>query len=174
MSQPDFVDDVGDTPTEADLNDCYGSKYLGAADLGDKKIRTKIAKIRKEKLRQQGGGTERTKFVIFFTTLDKGLVLNSTNKVTLADALGSVPAGWIGADVGIFAEPTQFQGKPTKGLRLRVLSPAKPKPDVPTPMPTLATKKPAAQPSVAAGPPDDPDDPGAFPDRDRDFGEAAE
>ena len=50
----DFNDDLN-TPTEADLDDCYGSKYLSAADLGDKKIKTRIAKIRKEPMRQQGG-----------------------------------------------------------------------------------------------------------------------
>jgi len=30
----DFNDDL-DTPTEADLDTCYGSKYLSATDLGD-------------------------------------------------------------------------------------------------------------------------------------------
>ena len=120
MTQSDFNDDIS-TPTEADLNDCYGSKYLSAADLGDKKIRTRLAKIRKEPMRQQSG-TERPKFVIYFTTLDKPMVLNATNKIALVDALGGVPADWIGAEVGIYAENTQFAGKPVKGLRLRVLS----------------------------------------------------
>ena len=67
MTQSDFNDDIS-TPTEADLNDCYGSKYLSAADLGDKKIRTRLAKIRKEPMRQQSG-TERPKFVIYFHDL---------------------------------------------------------------------------------------------------------
>jgi hypothetical protein len=50
----DFNDDL-DTPSEADLEQCYGSKYLGAVDIGDKKIRTRIAKVRKETMPQQGG-----------------------------------------------------------------------------------------------------------------------
>ena len=119
----DFNDDLN-TPTEADLDDCYGSKYLSASDLGDKKIRTRIGKIRKETMRQQSGA-ERSKFVIYFTTLDKPMVLNATNKNVLVDALGKVPASWGGADIGLYTENTQFQGKPTKGLRLRVLGPAK-------------------------------------------------
>ena len=122
--ESDFVEDITDTPTESDLNDCYGSKYLSAADLGDKKLRTRIAKIRKEAMRQQSGA-ERPKFVIYFTTLDKPMVLNSTNKITLVDTLGNVPTDWIGAEIGLYTENTQFGGKPVKGLRLRVLGPAK-------------------------------------------------
>ena len=77
-------------------------------------------------MQQQGGKPERAKFVIYFTTIDKPMVLNATNKNALVDRLGRVPASWVGADIGLFTENTQFQGKPTKGLRLRVLGPAKP------------------------------------------------
>jgi hypothetical protein len=120
----DFSDDL-ETPTEADLDSCYGSKYLGAVDIGDKKIRTRIGKVRKETMQQQGGKPERAKFVIYFTTIDKPMVLNATNKNALVDKLGRVPANWVNADIGLYTENTQFQGKPTKGLRLRVLGPAK-------------------------------------------------
>ena len=120
----DFSDDL-ETPTEADLDSCYGSKYLGAVDIGDKKIRTRIGKVRKETMQQQGGKPERAKFVIYFTTIDKPMVLNATNKNALVDKLGRVPANWVGADIGLYTEPTQFGGKPTRGLRLRVFGPAK-------------------------------------------------
>ena len=53
------------------------------------------------------------------------MVLNATNKNVLVDALGKVPASWGGADIGLYTENTQFAGKPVKGLRLRVLGPAK-------------------------------------------------
>jgi hypothetical protein len=120
----EFNDDL-ETPTEADLDSCYGSKrYLGALDIGDKKIRTRIAKVRMEKM-PQGGKPERAKFVIYFTTLDKPMVLNTTNKNALVDKLGKDPADWADADVGLYTENTQFGGKPVKGLRLRVLGPAK-------------------------------------------------
>jgi hypothetical protein len=126
MSQDDFNNDI---PTEEDLDRCYGSKYLSATDIGNRKIRTRICKIHVEQLQQQGGKPPRPKFVIQFTTLDKPMVLNATNKSTLVDSLGKTPAAWINAEVGIFAEATQFGGKPTKGLRLRVLNkPATPKP----------------------------------------------
>src|SRR5207344_486087 len=57
LTMADFYDDLS-TPTEDDLNSCYGSKYLSAADLGDKRIRTRISKIRKEVMQQQGGTAE--------------------------------------------------------------------------------------------------------------------
>jgi hypothetical protein len=114
----DFDDD---TPTEADLDACYGSKYLSATEVGDRKIRTRIARVRKQALPQQGGGTK-TKFILSFTTIDKELVLNVTNTNVLVDALGRNPADWISAEVGLFTEPTNMAGKPTRGLRLRVLN----------------------------------------------------
>jgi hypothetical protein len=154
MTNPD---DYDDTPTEEDLEDCYGSKFLTATGLGDRKIRTKIARIRKQALQQQSGGTK-TKFILSFTTVDKEMVLNATNKNTLVDALGRNPADWIGAEVGLFTEPTNMAGKPTRGLRLRVLN----KPSGTAPVP-----KPAPKPDTPPWP-EQADDPGA------DFLDAAE
>ena len=114
-------DDHSETPTETDLDACYGSKFLTATELGNRKIRTKIARIRKQALQQQGGGT-RTKFILSFTTIDKEMVLNATNKIVLVDNLGRNPVDWIGAEVGLFTEPTVMAGKATRGLRLRVLN----------------------------------------------------
>ena len=155
MSQ-EFNDDL-DTPTEADLDSCYGSKYLSATEVGDRKIRTTIAKVRKQALQQQGGAT-RNKFVLACATLDKEIVLNSTNKNALVAALGRKPADWIGADVGIYTEPTTFGGKPIKGLRLRVLNKPVTAPN-PAPKPTTIEEKPW---------PNEPGDPGP------DFNRAAE
>ena len=118
----DFEDDDLNTPTERDLEELYGSKYLGAVDLGDKKIRARIAKVRKEMMRQQGGKPERAKFVLYFTSLDNGLVLNATNKNAIVEKLGKKPANWINADVGLYTIDTTFGGKPLKGVRLKVLS----------------------------------------------------
>jgi hypothetical protein len=145
MSKDEFTDDL-ETPTEADLDQCYGSKYLSAADIGDKKIRTRISKIRKETLQQQSGKPERAKFVLYFATLEKPMVLNATNMAALVEKLGKNPADWIGADIGILAENTTFAGKPVKGLRLRVLSPPKAAAKaVPAPKPKPAPKPAAAE-----------------------------
>lgn len=89
--------------------------------MGDQKIRTRIAKVGKKALQQQGGGTK-TKFIVSFTNIDRELVLNATNINALVAVLGRNPADWTGAEVGIFTEPTIMAGKPTRGVRLRVLN----------------------------------------------------
>ncbi|MGO9046168.1 MAG: hypothetical protein ACLQFW_04665 [Xanthobacteraceae bacterium] len=159
-----------ETPNEEDLEACYGSKFLTATGLGDRKIRTKIARIRKQALQQQGGGTK-TKFILSFSTVDKEMVLNVTNKIVLVDALGPNPADWIGAEVGLFTEPTVMAGKATRGLRLRVLG----KPPGAAPAPAPAPKPPAPAPTAkdAAPWPDESGDPGPTDDF-VDFGEKPE
>jgi hypothetical protein len=117
----DFDDDLG-TPTEEDLEKCYGGKYLNAADIGAKKIKTRIKKVTKETMQQQQGKGERAKFVLYLSTIDKPMVVNATNKDELVKELGRNPANWKNAEVGIYTIETTFGGKPTKGLRLRVLS----------------------------------------------------
>jgi hypothetical protein len=156
--------DDTEIPSEEDLELCYGSKYLSGTEHGDRKTRTKIARVRKQALQQQGGGTK-TKFILAFTSVDKEMVLNTTNKNALVDELGKRPADWIGAEVGIYTEPTKYGGKPTRGLRLRVFN----KPAA-TPAPKSIPPQPAPKPAATeeAPWPDQPDDPGA------DFIDAAE
>ncbi len=125
----DFEDD---TPTEADLDACYGGNYLNAAVQGERRTRTEVGRVHKKALPQQGGGTK-TRFILSFTTVDKEMVLNATNKNTLVERLGRNPADWIGAEVGLFTEPANMGGKPTRGLRLRVLN--KPSGTAPSPKP---------------------------------------
>jgi hypothetical protein len=148
----DFEDD---TPSEADLHACYGSKYLSAMDVGDRKIRTKITRVRKQALPQQGGGA-RTKFVLSFSTIDKEMVLNATNKNALVEALGCTPANWIVAEVGLFTGPSMMAGKPTRGVRLRVLG----KPPGPAPVPVPKPPAPTPPATETAPWPDEPGDPG--------------
>jgi len=119
------------------LDSCYGSKYFSAGDLGDQKIKARLADIRKVQMRQDNG-VSRMKFVLLFDGIDKGLVLNQTNKTVLVDALGRNPSSWIGTTVGLVAESVQFGGKTVRGLRVRVLhKPAglSAPPPAPKPMP---------------------------------------
>jgi hypothetical protein len=134
----EFIEHDADTPTEHDLDLAYGSKYLSAADVGDKKIRAKIVKVRKEEMRGDDGKT-RTKFVLFLEGLDKPMVLNATNKDVLADNYGRVPAKWIGCTVGVLVDNNvTFQGKRTKGLRLRYIAAPKATPATdPPPFPDI-------------------------------------
>jgi hypothetical protein len=140
-----FVDQDLDTPTEADLDQAYGSKFLSAADVGNRKIRAKIEKVRKEELRGPDGA-KRMKFVLHLGGVSKPLVLNSTNASALIGGLGRNPASWIGALIGLYVDHgVMYAGKRVAGLRLRVLGPIS-----------------AARPTTPAMPPEPPpyDDPG--------------
>jgi hypothetical protein len=119
----------------------------------------------------QDGKPPRKKFVLGFTTLSKEVVLNATNKAALVAALGKTPANWIGAEIGLYTEPVMMAGKPTRGLRMRVLN-----------KPSTAS---APRPAPAAMPPDLDPPPADWPegangsddfdqDVDQDFGKAAE
>ena len=168
-----MVDDeieFGETPSEEDLDKCYGGRYLGAAEVGDKKIRTRIVKVRKETMQQQGG-KQRPKLVVYCANVDRGLVLNVTNKNALVDALGRKPEAWKGAEIGIYSIDTQFGTKMTKGVRIKVLSTPKSSTATVTQMP-----QPSPKPSSTAEtpPPDEPGDPGFQGDDEVDFGTAAE
>jgi hypothetical protein len=160
----DFPDHDPDTPTENDLDLAYGSQYLGVTDLGSRRIRTRIQKVRKAELTDKDG-RKRWKFIIYFDALDKPLVVNTTNKDQLVDKLGKMPAKWIGASVGVYVDSNvSFAGKRTGGIRLTVLEPAKGSSTTPKPKPAPATEW-----------PEEVGDPGFEPDPDgRDLGQAAE
>ena len=124
------------------INSAYGSKYLSAADVGTRKIRTKILKVRKQELRGKDD-TKRMRFVLFLKSLDKPMVLNATNKDALVSALGKTPASWSGAAIGLFVDPdVKFGQSRTGGLRLRVLLP---------PAAAKPVAKPAPAPAAAGG-----------------------
>ena len=77
----DFIEQDLETPTEADLDSAYGSKFLSAADVGDRKIRSKILKVRKEDLRGKDDKSKK-RLVLYLEGLDKPMVLNATNKTS--------------------------------------------------------------------------------------------
>lgn len=154
----DFSENTTDlnTPTAADLDEAYGSKYLGVVDIGDRKIRTKIVRVTKENVKVRDSDRLNKRFLIFFQNIDKPLVLNPTNKDTLVRAFGKEPANWLGATVGIYVDPTvKFGVKVTGGVRLRPLHPPAP---AAKPVPKLAPAQPA-KPATTAWP-EQPGDPG--------------
>jgi hypothetical protein len=141
----DFTEQDLDTPTEADLDSVYGTKYLPTGDVGTRKIKTKILKVRKEELRGKDDKM-RVRFVLYFESLDKALVLNGVNKDELVEKCGKTPANWIGVAVGIYVDPdVMFGPNRVGGVRLRVLGAAQPEPKParkPAPKPAAATEAP--------------------------------
>jgi hypothetical protein len=113
-----------------DYEELYGGRFLSTADVKAPRVAT-IERVDEELL----NGASRPKAVLYLKGAPKGIVLNKTNATALAHAFGKNFQSWIGKRVTVKAEPTQFQGKPTMGLRLypapapAVKSPEPPKPE---------------------------------------------
>jgi hypothetical protein len=120
------------------------SRFFKAADLeGEKKLR--IKSVTEEQL----GSDQQKKLVVWFTSDERGLVLNKTNNRTMRGAFGDDCAGWAGKIVVVFPSTVDLRGKMVDALRVRIPPPkqaaagngAKPaEPEQPPPV------KPAAQP----------------------------
>jgi len=103
--------------SETDFDDLYGSKYFSVSDLHGETPRRKIGKVDVAELKDKDGSTKR-KFVCYFESEDKPLVLNKTNAQKLAQAFGKDRAKWVGVAVELYSEMTSL-GK--EGVRLRPL-----------------------------------------------------
>src|SRR5215471_9971702 len=113
----EFEDEAGAGPSESELQKAYGSKYLSATDLGNRKIKAKIARVTLEDLRQQDGSTKK-KAVLALEGQDKMLVLNAGNYAILKDGLGPNASKWIGRIIGLKSVPRTMGGKPTRGIEV--------------------------------------------------------
>jgi hypothetical protein len=98
------------------------SKYLRADEVGnvgaEKRLKIKIATKETDV-----GEEKRTKAVLWFTTTDKGLMLNKTNLRTLQSAFGDAMDGWVGKIVVVFVTMAEFRGKMVPALRVRIPPP---------------------------------------------------
>ena len=99
------------------ISSAFPSKFLKASDLQGKEVRVEIFDVRLEDV--SGEGTEE-KAVVYFKDKQKGLVLNITNRNRLVAAFGDETDDWLGKEIFIFSEQTQFGGRPVEGLRIRV------------------------------------------------------
>jgi hypothetical protein len=123
------------------------SKFFKAADLeAEKKLRVKT--VTEELVGV--GAEQQKKLVVWFTSDERGLVLNKTNNRTMRGAFGDNCDGWAGKIVVLFPSTIDLRGK-VPSLRVRIPPPkqatagngaTKPEPEQP---PT----KPAVQPSIA-------------------------
>lgn len=133
-----------------DILAAYPTKYLKAADLSGGPRLATVKSITIEKL-----GDEQ-KPVLYFQEGSKGVVLNKTNSTILANSLGRDTDSWLGKQIELHVEPTQFQGRIVDSIRVRMpAAPAQPmaqaEPVEPLQQSEAATvsSNPAAAPPVA-------------------------
>jgi hypothetical protein len=96
------------------------SRFFKADDLhGERKLRVKS--VTPEVI---GVGAEKgEKLVVWFTTDERGLVLNRVNNRTLRGAFGDDTAGWTGKVIIIFAMMVENRGKMVPGIRIKIPPP---------------------------------------------------
>ncbi len=110
------------------IGDLIQSKWLKASDFSEDEDTVVTVKAIKEEELGQGADKE-LKYVLYFTELEKGLVLNRTNIERLGKALGEETDDWKGRKVALYVDPdVTFQGKSAPAIRVRSKSPGKPAP----------------------------------------------
>lgn len=109
------------------------SKFLKKEDVGRGALVT-IASCVKKNVAAEGADPEQ-KWCLTFQELDKPLVLNVTNTMTLEQILGSDDTDhWIGKRVVLYIDPNvMYAGQIKGGIRVRA-----PKPTAPPPVPVSA------------------------------------
>ncbi len=118
----------------------YPSKYFKAGDLGGQDRTVRIRACVKEELGQ--GSEKESKPVLYFEGHTKGVVLNKTNAVAVAEAYGDDTEAWTGRDIVLFVLNVEYQGKVMPGIRVRI-------PKEPQPVVQHAPVAPAPEPDAA-------------------------
>lgn len=100
------------------------SKYIKSDEIQGRQVTLTISHVVMEDV---GMGTDlKRKPICYFQGQEKGLVLNVTNRLMMKEAFGDETDNWTGKKVILYTEPTMFQGKPVRGLRVKPLVPAEP------------------------------------------------
>lgn len=106
------------------INSQFPSKYLkGDQDILNEETAVLTIRECKTELVGQGEDAEK-KPVVYFKETEKGLVLNKTNAAAITKALGTDETNdWPGKRITIGAQPVEYAGKTTIGLRVRMTAP---------------------------------------------------
>lgn len=127
-----------------DINICYPSKYVGAADLQGQDVTVSIASVKMEAMRTDNGSDEQ-KVIIYFAGMGKGMILNKTNAKIVTGMFGSETDDWAGQTITLYAGDTRRKdGTPCKGLMVRHLPPVAAPTTTPVVQPLMVAPVPAA------------------------------
>lgn len=99
------------------VNDVFPSNYLKAADLQGRTIKVTIDSVQVEEI-----GKDR-KPVLSFAGKKKGLVLNKSNAQIIASVYSPETNGWIGREIELRPDKTQFNGQMVDCIRVQIPAP---------------------------------------------------
>lgn len=102
------------------LSDMFPRRYASGEDLGGKPATLTIATVRTEKMRPQAGAPEVEKYVVYFQSAAKGVILSRTLAYQIADSTGSEEtADWVGKRITLYPQPMTVAGKKRIAIRAR-------------------------------------------------------
>jgi hypothetical protein len=96
------------------------SRYLRAEELKQEKT-LRIKNVTLETVNDRTGQVK--KLVVWFTNIDKGLMLNKTNNRTIRSQYSDDVAGWAGKLIVLFPTQTDLGGRSVPALRVRIPPP---------------------------------------------------
>ena|SRR3990167_1107376 len=106
------------------LEDLFPSKYLKASDAEQSDLVLTIKEIKMEEMNGDNGKEQKP--VVYFQELEKGLVLNKTNKETIQKLHGNIISELVGKKISLFSTEVQSFGEMTLALRVRLKIPQVP------------------------------------------------
>lgn len=105
------------------INNAFPSKWIKSGDIeGDDLVLT-IKSVQIETVGQ--GEDAEEKPIVYFSEIEKGMVLNKTNADSISRLYGPETDGWTGKTIALFATEVAFGGKQTLALRVRLKTPTK-------------------------------------------------
>jgi hypothetical protein len=117
------------------ISSAFPGKYVKASDLPDgQDVPVRMAEVKMEMMEQQ----REEKPVLYFIGKDRGLVLNVTNSNTIKDRYGDETGNWHNQPIVLYVTTTDYGGKLTPCVRVRIPSAPGPAPLVPAPQNDLA------------------------------------
>lgn len=101
-------------------NEMFPSKYLKASDIPSPRVLT-MTDVVFETLKGENGDEEKP--VLYFKEVEKGMVLNRTNAMTITALYGDETDEWAGQRVTLQSMDVEAYGKTTAALRVGTKKP---------------------------------------------------
>jgi hypothetical protein len=98
-----------------DVNQAFPSKYIKASDLQGRDVNVVIA----DAIIEEIGQTKDKRLVCYFQGKEKGLVVNRTNALMIADLYGNDTDEWTGKEIVLYSTRVPFQGQMTDAIRVK-------------------------------------------------------
>jgi len=95
-------------------NELLAGRYLKSAQFSGGPALLRISNVKRETL-QDG----ETKFVVYFSNSQQGLVLNKTNGRAIRDLYGPQTEKWVGKTIMLYATTCGFGGRQVDCIRVR-------------------------------------------------------